>query len=538
MFSLLRRPLAAAAALVLAAPSALVAQGDPPDWVRRFLDAEQRQPFANAWLKRARAAQAAVVEPGAPAPPPGQRALTGTFGMVVIAATFSDVPPPFPTSTYQQAWFGETGINGGYSLSQYYREVSRGRFTFTGTVTPWITLARTAASYQANTPYPGRGLFMEYIRDALLAADAGVDWTQYDNDGADGIPNSGDDDGVVDMVALMHPLPDGACNNAISGFTGTGFRLSAMAGGEFVTHSVGKNGSPIRVNDFVLSGAVNCAGTSPAGMNIPVHEMGHALGLPDLNDLDRSSYGVGRWDVMGYGLYLADGRPAHLGAWSLRQLGWAQVTRVTESGDVRLDPAANTGQVVEVGVPGSREHFLLENRQRVGSDTPLPGSGLLVWRVHPDVLDGAVLQYRGTEDEANPGLMLVQADGRNDLASRQNFGDASDPFPGSGNVVLVNGQTTPSTRDHATRATGISLQNIAEQGGVVTLRVDFAPGVPEVPPVTVQQAAAALVGGTPLTTAQQQALDQGGNRNGRFDVGDALILWLLNGSPAFPGVLP
>lgn len=535
MFSFPRRPFAAAAALLLAAPPALAAQADPPDWVRRFLDAEHREPFANAWLARARAAHAAVTEPGAPAPPPGQRTLTGTFAMVVVAATFSDVPPPFPTATYQQAWFGETGLNGGYSLSQYYSEVSRGRFTFSGVVTPWVTLSRSAASYQARTPYPGRGLFVEYMRDALAAANTGVDWTQYDNDGADGVPNSGDDDGVVDMVALMHPLPDGACNNAISGFTGTGYRLSALPGGEFVTHSMGKNGSAIRVNDFVLSGAVNCAGTSPSSMNIPVHEMGHALGLPDLNDLDRSSYGVGRWDLMGYGLYLSDGRPAHLGAWSLRQLGWAQVTKVTATGDVRLDPAASTGQVVEVRMPGTPEHFLLENRQRLGSDTPLPGTGLIVWRVNPAVLDAEVAIYRGTEDEANPGLMVVQADGRNDLAVRQNFGDASDPFPGSGGVVLVNGQTTPSTRDHASRATGISLQNISEQGGVVTLRVDFAAAVPQ---VTVQQATAALVGGTPLSATQEQALDQAGNRNGRFDVGDALLLWLLNGSPAFFRGLP
>lgn len=608
----------AAAVLLLAAPHGLAAQDGQPAWVRRFLDAEARQPFANAWLSRARAARPAAVAAGAPAPPPGQHALSGTFGLVVVAATFSDVPPPFPTASYQQAWFGATGLGGGYSLAQYYREVSRGRFSFAGTVTPWLTLARTAASYQAHSPYPGRGLFTEYMRDALAAADGLVDWTQYDNDGPDGVANSGDDDGVVDMVALMHPLRDGVCGTGDSGFTATGYRLSFL-GGEFTTHSVGRNGSRIRVNDFVLAAGVDCNGSRPSTMNIPIHEMGHALGLPDLNDLDRSSWGVGLWDVMGYGLYLADGKPAHPGAWSLRQLGWANVTRVTASGPFRLGAVEEAGEVLEVPVPGSSEHFLLENRQRQGSDGALPGTGMVVWRVRPEVLDTSVLRYRGTENEADPGLSVVQADGRGDLARHANQGDAGDPFPGSGGVVRVNDGTPVTLRDHGGAPTGLALDEITHAGGVVSLNVTagaggLAPSLqalqptvgdtafraqllasagagplvwgtrrpppvgmavsasgvvsgslrtlaadsllltvsdasgrvqwvtvtisPRLPDISPAQAAGALAAGTPLSPAQQTALDLLGNRNGRFDLGDTLILWLLAGSPVLPGGLP
>jgi M6 family metalloprotease-like protein len=619
MFPLRPAPLAAAAALLLSAPCTLAAQAAQPAWVGRFLDAEARQPFAGAWLSRARAARPAAVASGAPAPPPGQHALSGTFGLVVVAATFADVPPPFPTASYQQAWFGATGLGGGYSLAQYYREVSRGRFTFAGTVTPWLTLARTAASYQAHSAYPGRGLFTEYMRDALAAADPLVDWAQYDNDGLDGVANSGDDDGVVDMVALMHPLRDGVCGTADAGFTSTGFRLTSLGGGEFVTHSVGRSGSPIRVNDFVLAAGVDCNGSRASTMNIPIHEMGHALGLPDLNDLDRSSWGVGLWDVMGYGLYMADGRPSHLGAWSLRQLGWANVTRVAASGPFRLGAVEEAGEVLELPVPGSSEHFLLENRQRQGADGSLPGTGMLVWRVRPEVLDTSVLRYRGTENDADPGLAVLQADGRNDLARRANQGDAADPFPGSGGVVLVNDGTLVTLRDHGGSPTGLALSEIAEAGGVVTLRITadaggLAPSLqalqpvvgdtafraqlqasagagplvwgtrralpagmavsasgvvsgsprtlaadsllltvsdasqhvqwvtvtinPRLPDVSPAQAAGALVAGTPLTPAQQATLDLLGNRNGRFDLGDTLILWLLSGSPALPGGLP
>ena len=37
--------------------------------------------------------------------------------------------------------------------------------------------------------------------------DGTIDWGQFDNDGPDGIPNSGDDDGFVDVLAVMHPTP-------------------------------------------------------------------------------------------------------------------------------------------------------------------------------------------------------------------------------------------------------------------------------------------------------------------------------------------
>ena len=34
---------------------------------------------------------------------------------------------------------------------------------------------------------------------------------KYDNDGPDGIPNSGDDDGFVDAVVFVQGLPGGEC---------------------------------------------------------------------------------------------------------------------------------------------------------------------------------------------------------------------------------------------------------------------------------------------------------------------------------------
>ncbi len=43
--------------------------------------------------------------------------------------------------------------------------------------------------------------------DAVAAADPLVDFSQFDNDGPDGIPDSGDDDGVVDALFVVHAEP-------------------------------------------------------------------------------------------------------------------------------------------------------------------------------------------------------------------------------------------------------------------------------------------------------------------------------------------
>ena len=44
------------------------------------------------------------------------------------------------------------------------------------------------------------------LRDAL--DDGSVDWGQFDNDGPDGIPNSGDDDGFVVTTAAFDAFLD------------------------------------------------------------------------------------------------------------------------------------------------------------------------------------------------------------------------------------------------------------------------------------------------------------------------------------------
>ena len=103
-----------------------------------------------------------------------------------------------------------------------------------------MALPKTKASYgRQQTPF---------IHDILVRADSSVDWRQYDNDGPDGIPDSGDDDGYVDLAILVHPLADGVCRtDALGGPIATGFRVSqtpAFGGAPFTTRRTARTGSP------------------------------------------------------------------------------------------------------------------------------------------------------------------------------------------------------------------------------------------------------------------------------------------------------
>ena len=83
----------------------------------------------------------------------------------------------------------------------------------TGQVSDWAVLPNAASYYEPiNDDVAERyGKVDEFLRDALLAADGAIDFGLYDNDGPDGIPNSGDDDGFVDVAAFIYASEAKSC---------------------------------------------------------------------------------------------------------------------------------------------------------------------------------------------------------------------------------------------------------------------------------------------------------------------------------------
>jgi len=329
----------------------------------------------------------------------------------------------------------------------------------------------------------------ELREQALREADRVMNFGLYDNDGPDGVPNSGDDDGFVDFVALLYAT---SCEDERSG--GIWPHRGAMP--PYETEDAAAGGGRIRISDYVILSATEQGTCAPLQIGVLAHESAHALGLPDLYDYDGSSQGIGSWGLMGTGSHAASHSPAHLGAWAKEQLGWVQVDWIDEA-TTELDLAAvvSSRRVARYDLPGGTgEYLLLENRQRIGSDSNLPGSGLLVWRVDPD--QGEMGAWNG--DEWRPAVALVEADGRGDLA-RGRRADDGDPFPGSsGNTVLVLPEALP-----------FRLTGIEERGDRIVARVSttFARPALVATPRTVRLTAPA--GGSAVTQTVRVSREAG-----------------------------
>ncbi len=398
------------------------------------LDAKPLVPleFSRAWLAKAEGVRRKRAELQAAGALDGATpellaesgaALTGTLRVAVIPVHYADVSPPFDPEVLQERLFGP--VRGDtMSFAAYWEEVSGGLLTVEGVVTPWVKLRHEARHYLPNSDYAWAsfGRIRELREEAIRAADRMIDFGQFDNDGPDGIPNSGDDDGYVDFVALVYATD---CRND--------WRAGAIwphrgAMAPIETNDEKAGGGKIRIADYVVLPATESGTCDPMHIGVLAHETGHALGLPDLYDYDGSSQGIGAWGLMGTGSHSERHSPAHLSAWAKEQLGWVRVDWLKESqSTIELPPVQHSRMVYRYDIPDKRnEYLLLENRRRIGSDKGLPGEGLLVWRIAPD--RGELGAWNA--DEEHPAVGLIEADGRRDLR-RGRYADPGDPFPGA-----------------------------------------------------------------------------------------------------------
>jgi hypothetical protein len=159
-------------------------------------------------------------------------------------------------------------------------------------------------------------------------------------------------------------------------------------------------------------------------------------------------------------------------------LGWKSPIRPARDTTVSLSPLSRDGPVLEFWYQGESnpEHFLLEAREREGFDRSLNLGGLIVTH-----LDDAAIGQRIESNRINagltPGLMIVEADGDNDMMVGRNRGDAYDPFPGLDGIHDFTESTFPAALTFEGATPNIALRNIQRAGAEVRFdMVVRAPG--------------------------------------------------------------
>ena len=377
----------------------------------------------------------------------GQKAIQGAFpsiGTHKALLLLVDYPDQAATNTVAEfddycnlPGYNVNGSSG--SFRDYYRDISYDSLTVNTDVDGWYTASNNRTYYG----YHGGGNYQaarELAREAVDAAEAaGVDFSQYDNDG----------DGRVDQVMLIHS----GNGTEASGDHADMWSHKSSLGGLAVTYDgveiVGYIWQPERYNGDIANIGVFC------------HEFGHALGLPDLYDYDGSSSGLDDWCVMSGGTWNNSGKtPSHMSAWCKQELGWSVPTTLFGSGSVTdMGFTDNEAETYRLNTPVPGEYFLVENRQQVGWDTFLDGDGLAIFHIDESAPDNT--------NEWNPIVSMRQADGLFDLQNDRGDDDG-DPYPGfSGNTVF-DGASTPNSNTYNGNTSTVDINNVVETGQLMS----------------------------------------------------------------------
>jgi M6 family metalloprotease-like protein len=425
-----------------------------------------RFPAETHWAERGRAsARASLDRLGAVAPRRVSRPpLEGALPLAVLPVSYANAPVAHTGDQMQRHLFGPSSATMA-SVSGYFEAQSFGRFQVTGRLLPTVTLPRTDSHYtgQRNGFFGTADRLDEFLLEALRLADEGTDWNLY-ADPAD--PTS-----VAGLVILAGGVGGQCDSGGRAKIWPHRWTLRGATGSPFRTSSATADGRPIYVNDYVVQGANACTGGGIAPNGVLIHEVGHLLGLPDLYDTSDPLFKgpVGHWDLMATGNYSSPETPAGLGAVSRWMLGWIQPETMVPADTplpVTLLPVQSSRRAVHVPFEGSREFYLLEHRRPMDmADQALPGSGMLIWYVDPDRLEASLASNMVNTRPDRPGVAVIQADGKRDLETGPNRGDAGDPWPGSAARQLFSRATTPPSRSPAGSAAGVLLSGITLGGG-------------------------------------------------------------------------
>ncbi len=199
---------------------------------------------------------------------------------------------------FDSVLFSEGLINPTGSVTEYYLENSYRKLYVAGDVYGWYRMPNSYAYYTndqngiGDYPQNSQGLLL----DALSAADAEIDFSQYDRTGPEGIP-----DGYVDGVFLIH-------SGIGAEQTGRDDQIWSHMWG-LNEYAVSLDGKTIDLYSTIAEEFGYVYGLTKVIFDVcPIsifcHELGHILGLPDLYDPDydpETSRGLGDWSLMASG---------------------------------------------------------------------------------------------------------------------------------------------------------------------------------------------------------------------------------------------
>lgn len=360
------------------------------------------------------------------------------------------------------------------SVSDYFTDQSNGLFSPKFDIVARVTTDNNYAYYGANgsnnSVDPNSYKIVSEVVEKAIAQ--GVDFSQYAT--GNNLP----------LVSLMYAGPgehsayeDGcedylwAHYNKYRPFTtSTGINVKSYFMGNEMLQSYKKD----------ESGNIVVKGQQFDGMGVFIHEIGHALNLPDFYYTGKSESDAAQiltpcvWSIMDYGQYLYDGyAPIGYNAYERSVMGWLNVEELTEATFARLYPFGSedlgaTAYCIK-NPSDKNEYYLLENRQ---ADTWFPsfmGTGMLVWHVAFNANRWSANTVNNTVGKAL--FNIVPADNviyDTPLKSAEWQRVAANLYPGTTGNTSLTDDTTPATTVYTGSGLSQPIYNIAENDGVIS----------------------------------------------------------------------
>ena len=381
---------------------------------------------------------------------------TDTFKIPVIFFQFPDLNATYPLSdiynVFNQEGYGHPGQPSSGSFREFYEEISYNQFSPVSSVVGVFTAPHNHDYYGHDGANYGTRV-RQLVRAMVDSAEAaGFDWSQFDNDG----------DGDVDGVTLIH--------SGIGAEQGDGSNIWSHRW-SMGNNSVNYDG--VLINDYSINPEIQ--GSNIVAIGVLAHEFGHILGLPDLYDTDYSSAGAGKLALMASGSWGTSGSspwyPSAMNAWCKTELGWSNVVELsTEQTGLTLEQSYSNNLIYRVNNPyDNSEYWLIENRQKRGTDNLMPAPGILFWHIDTEKTSG----WTPNNDEPHYGVGLEQADGLFHLENG-NASDGGDPFPGFTENHKFTHCSTPNTNSYYFNPSMVAFSNISDTDSIMSFDLSFS----------------------------------------------------------------
>ncbi|MDR1739947.1 MAG: M6 family metalloprotease domain-containing protein [Bacteroidales bacterium] len=345
------------------------------------------------------------------------------------------------------------------SVHDYFLASSRGLVNFQVDVYGPYKLTDSIIYYDESSGNDGSRLG----REAAAAASAdGLNFADYDLN----------EDGFVDCMHII--------------FAGHGQESGATEGESIWAH-MGEFETPLNYNgkkikNYSCSPELrNNSGDSITHIGVIAHELSHVFGLPDFYDADYSLSGtavdMGEWCIMAHGNWNDDGRtPALHSAWARNFLGWVSTIELTENdrGIQSMPNPADSALVYRINTTTEKEYFLLENRQKQGWDSFIPGNGMLI--CHVDENWSGWRNNGVNNNVAHRGYYVKQA-GCDKLASNCSKNRETDPYPQPNNTSFTD-ESVPYSMSWARNPTEKPITGITHDTILKTISFYFIDEAP------------------------------------------------------------